>query len=146
MPHFTNLIDYDGPIINVLVAPSFLRQNSLTAAGLQVPAPIFARMLIDTGASSTCIEESILTNLGLVPTGAIMMNIPSTGQAPLQAFVYDVSMQFSGHNGNSYTFHNLAAVGCDFSGQNIDGLFGRDALAQARFIYSGPDSSWMLSL
>jgi hypothetical protein len=145
MPHFSNLIDNNGPIINVLIAPSFLRKNLLIAAGLPLANPIFARMLIDTGASSTCIENSILASLGLVPTGSILMNTPSTGQAPLPAFVYDVEMQFSGHNGSNYTFPNLAAVGCDFTGQNIDGLFGRDALGQSRLIYSGPDSSWMLS-
>jgi hypothetical protein len=147
MPHFSNrIVEPDGPLINVTIGVSAQRKTALLAAGLPVPNPVFARVLIDTGASMTSIDQQILLSLQMQPTGSVQMHTPSTGTASVAMSTYDVELHFTGYGGGTHTFPTLGVLGCDFSAQNIDGLFARDALAQGRFFYSGPDNQWMLSL
>lgn len=94
----------------------------------------------------TSADERVLADLQLSPTGSIQMHTPSTGATSVAMSTYDVELHFTGFSGGAQTFPTMGVLGCDFSGQNIDGLFGRDALAQARFFYSGPDDTWMLSI
>jgi hypothetical protein len=146
MSHFTNsIVEPDGPIINVLIALSAPRRAALVAAGQEIPDPMPGRLLIDTGASMTSIDQKFVTGLALQPTGSINMHTPSTGATSVPMSSYDVELHFKGFDGAAHTFQSMAVLGCDFSGQNIDGLFGRDALALARLFYSGPDASWMMS-
>lgn len=146
MSHFTNhIVEPDGPIINVQVAISAPRKAALLAAGQLVSASMVARLLIDTGASMTSIDDKFVQGLLLQPTGSIQMHTPSTGDASIPVSTYDVELHFNGFGGSAHTFPSMGVIGCDFSGQNIDGLFGRDALRQSRLHYSGPDNLWMLS-
>lgn len=93
----------------------------------------------------TSIDQKFVDALQLQATGSINMHTPSTGLTSVPVSTYDVELYFKGHDGAGHTFQSMAVIGCDFSGQGIHGLFGRDALALSRFIYSGPDASWMLS-
>ncbi len=52
---------------------------------------------------------------------------------------------FTGIEGDSHKFESMPVIGCDFSSQGIDGLFGRDALLKSKLIYIGPDSIYLLS-
>lgn len=146
MSHFTNsVVEPDGPIIHVAISLSAPRRNALIAAGQNVPIAINARLLIDTGASMTSIDQRFVTTLQLQPTGSINMHTPSTGAASVAVSSYDVELHFNGFAGATHTFQSMGVIGCDFSGQGIDGLFGRDAMKQSRLFYSGPDSTWMMS-
>jgi hypothetical protein len=94
----------------------------------------------------TSVDEQVLLSLGLTPTGSIPVHTPSTGTKAVPMPTYDVELHFVGFSGGAQTFPTMPVTGCDYSAQNIDGLFGRDALAQSRLWYSGPDASWMLSI
>lgn len=145
MSHFSNSLDSSGPILNIMVGPSAPRRDAILNAGMQPSAPRLIRLLIDTGASATSIDLKILQSLELVPTGAASMLTPSTGGSPIAAPTYDVELMFTGIEGASHKFESMPVIGCDFSSQGIDGLFGRDALSKSRLIYSGPDSLYLLS-
>lgn len=73
------------------------------------------------------------------------MHTPSTGSVPHAVQTFDIALAFAGlHSAvHSLAAHSVSA--CDFSGQGIDGLIGRDILASARLMYSGPDNAYFLS-
>ena len=72
---------------------------ALLAANLPVPNPVQIRGLLDTGASGTAIDPSVLTALGLTPTGTTLVNTPTTGATPQVAEQYDVGFVIPGPNG-----------------------------------------------
>lgn len=79
MPHFTLQNSPQGPLLNAVISVSAARHNALISGGLPVPAPQVIRALVDTGASVTSIDPSVLTALNLTPTGSTLVHTPSTG-------------------------------------------------------------------
>lgn len=55
----------NGPTVQVTVTVSQDIAAQLTQAGHPVPTPVAGTALIDTGASSTCIDDAIAQQLGL---------------------------------------------------------------------------------
>jgi hypothetical protein len=145
LSHFSNAIGQSGPVLICFVGLSLPREQALVAAGQTPPPAQIANLLIDTGASHTVIDQKFVSLLNLVPTGSIMMHTPSTGTVPHPVQTYDIALAFAGIGGavHSLVAHSVSA--CDFSGQAIDGLLGRDILAESRLIYSGPDNFFYLS-
>ena len=119
-----------------MVGVSQPRATALTAEGKQVPDAVVARMLIDTGASHTCIDETILRPLKLEPTGSIAAHTPSTGGNPHVMFQYDVALLLY-HQDNSRFLGNVPVSAVDFSAQSIDGILGRDILSLCLLVYDG---------
>jgi hypothetical protein len=144
MPHLTFQIGPTGPLLDVIVTVSKPRADALTKAGQPTPAPVQARLLIDTGASGTAIDPSILTKLGLSPTGIMTIHTPSTGPQGHQVNQYDVGLAIQ-YQGLARQFLALPVGECSLNAQGIDGLLGRDVLAHCLFIYTGPDNAFILS-
>jgi Aspartyl protease len=143
--HFTNLIGPNGPLLKVLIGISGPRHNALVAAGQAVPSPQLADLLIDTGASQTCIDLKFIGQLGLQPTGSVSVHTPSTGSVAQSMSAYDVGIVVHGIAGATHVLPVHSIIACDFSQQGIDGLLGRDILASSRLTYSGPDNVFYLS-
>jgi hypothetical protein len=95
MPHLTLQIGPGGPLLDVLVSASAPRQTALTQAGQPVPPAQTARALIDTGASVTAIDPTILTALALTPTGQTTIHTPSTGNHGHSCSTYDIHLTLS---------------------------------------------------
>ncbi len=71
---------------------------------------------------------------------------PSTKQgAPVQVDQFDVSLIIPCKS-LTRTFYALAVGACNFKHQGIDGLLGRDVLAECLMIYTGPDNVYLLSI
>lgn len=118
----------------------------MQSAGQTPPAPFLAEMLLDTGASHTNIDQSIVTSLGLTPTGTSQMLTPSTGSTPVTVPTYDVGMVITGGlHGAQHVIPAQPVSACDFSAQGIHGLLGRDFMQTARLTYSGVDNLCYLS-
>ncbi len=138
MAHFTLQSSPNGPILNALVAVSQARATALTAAGREVPnaVPVFA--LVDTGASCTCVDPSVLENLRLTPTGNVSVNTPSTGATPHSADQYDVALIIPAANGPALVFQTIPVVSSDlFQAQGFHALIGRDILNRCVLVYNG---------
>jgi hypothetical protein len=110
-----------------------------------VPAAVVAKLVVDTGASLTAVDCTILSQLALAPTGKVPIHTPSTQGNPHLAFQYDVSL---GIYGVSALVHNLPAlpvIDGNFKAQGIDGLLGRDVLSACRLTYCGADGFYLMS-
>jgi hypothetical protein len=108
----------------------------LRKAGQPVPSAIKIRLLVDTGASCTCIDALVLKKLGITPTGLMSIHTPSTGAAPHLCNVYDVAISILDPVQN-HTWPVMPVAESDLSSQGIDGLLGRDALSGMLLIYDG---------
>jgi len=136
MPHLTLQLTTGGPIVDILVGVSQPRQAAIQRAGLSVPQPIQIRALLDTGASCTCVDPSVLNKLGLAPTGIAPMHTPSTGSQAHVASQYDVSLILM-HPMLTFTIHAAPVVEAQLAIQGIQGLIGRDVLSNCLLIYDG---------
>jgi hypothetical protein len=92
VPHFTLQISPEGPILTAVVTVSQPKNAASQAAKQPIPNPVTIRALVDTGASCTCIDPSVLQSLQLTPTGSTSMHTPSTGAIPAAADQYDVGL------------------------------------------------------
>ena len=139
MPHFTLNIDPSGPVVNALVYVSEGRRTALETEKLVVPAPRVIRALVDTGASVTSIEPSVMQALGLTPTGTADIVTPSTGTEVHTTDTYDVNFVIlKNQNEPPLTMPNLRVAACQlFLKQGIHALIGRDVLSRCLLFYDG---------
>jgi hypothetical protein len=138
MPFCTLPLTPNGPLIDVVVMASRSLQTALQAAGKPVPEPVMARLLIDTGASHTCIDPSVLNKLNLSPRGMAAIHTPSTQGTACQVPQYDVGIVIPlGQPGRVQYFAAMPVIASSLSGQGIQGLLGRDILRQGLFTFNG---------
>ena len=137
MAHFTLQFQTAGPQINLYIGVSQPRASALSQAGQTIPQPIGVRGLIDTGASMTAVDPSIITALGLQPTGAQPILTPSTGATPHSANTFDVSITIPIIGAQTWTLGALQVFESALNVQGIQALIGRDVLANSLLIYDG---------
>lgn len=147
--HCRCLIGPVGPLLQVSIMVSVPRQHALMAAGQPVPPGVQATLLVDTGATCTTLDRSIIQTLQLQPTGNVQVHTPSTGSTPVTQQLYDIGLVLVGQSPNGmptgHMMQSLPVLESDFSAQSIEGLIGRDVLAQCRMTYAGPDGLMLLS-
>ena len=133
------------PLIDAHIGVSGPRAAAMTSAGLPVPPLVKVTLLIDTGASGVCIDQVALSSLGLVPTGAASMLTPSTGTTPHSCNLYDVSLLIPAASGAPFYLPAIPIMESNFQSQGIDGLLGRDVLAQCVLFYNSPLGGFTLA-
>ena len=144
MSHYTVPVGPQGPLLIVLINLTAARRSALQVAGQPIPPPALTQIIIDTGASMTSIDQLVIAQLGLQPTGTVGILTPSTGTTPHQCSTYDVELIIPGYVPAKH-IPALAVVGGNYAAQGHKGLLGRDALKDARLMYSGHDNVVMLS-
>lgn len=138
VPHFTLQISSEGPTLTASVGVSQPRAAALKTAGQSIPQLMPIRALVDTGASCTCVDPSILTELNLTPTGIVNLNTPSTGTTPQQAEQFDVALFIPAPNGLPLFIKTMPVVASQLlASQGFHALLGRDVLSQCLFAYNG---------
>lgn len=131
----------DGPILEVhFCIPQQLEQQYI-AQGIPIPAPVIVKALIDTGAFSCVVQDTIPQKLGLAPVGATTITTPSSQAHPCNA--YFMRMIIPTHNNLSY---EGVFIGAPLQGQSIECLIGRDLLSNGILIYLGNNNQFTLSL
>ena len=142
MPRFkqtTPKLRRDGPILEVQVEPVLAAQKVMQVDGDEISS-VPVRALIDTGASGTLVQASVIEKLGLEQIGTVLLTTPSTTR-PLVRYQYHVRIVLS----RTIAFETNIVEGA-LVGQDIECLIGRDILEQVLFTYDGPNSRFSLSL
>lgn len=138
MPSITVGNTQSGPTLNVLIGPSNQLRQVLIDAGAPVPEPVNGIFLVDTGASNTVIDSSLIQSLGLNPTGTVMCHTPSTAGTAVPMYQYDLMIYVPGAvNGQGWLIDSIAVMASSFAGQTIHGLIGRDIIDRGLLVYNG---------
>jgi hypothetical protein len=148
MPHFTLQSDSNGLIIAAAVFVSQERQTALKNAGEKIPDLIQIRALIDTGASSTCVDTTVLKGLQLTPTGSSPMVTPSTGNKPVDVDQYDIGILVppAKPNQTPLMFGTVAVCSIDLiQSQGFHALIGRDILSHCLLSFNGASGLFTLA-
>lgn len=148
-----------GPDVLAACGPQFFCEwgvaaataDALQKAGRAIPSPVAGALLLDTGATRTCIALQTATDLGLQPTrmqdglGAAGKHRNPVFLARLVIRITDPVTELTHHfaweqevEGIS-ELHTFAAP-LTLQGQRVpvSGLLGRDILRHARIHYDGP--------
>ena len=134
-------------MLNAIVTVSEARRAALVAANQPVPTPSSIRALVDTGASCTCIDPSVLSSLQLTPTGSVTVLTPSTGQTPHLTDQFDVGLYIPGSTAGHtpLIFPTLAVVAAELlTRQGFHALIGRDVLQDCILFYNGSAGAFTL--
>lgn len=144
MPIIMLPITAHGALIDVAVGLSQPHQMALRQNARSVPPMAQSRMLIDTGASHSAVDRSLIDALGLTPRGKVYIQTPSTEGLSVEREQYDVSIHIL-HEKLNYTLHTLPVITGEFSSQGHLGLLGRDVLKDCTLIYHGTANLFSLS-
>ena len=139
--HSQRGLELRGQIVAVHISPPQVVLQQLANAGEQPVTPIEGQALIDTGASKTSVDKSVVEALGLPPIGQGQMG--TAGGMVANVTIHAVQLTFPTMPGSPIVAGAMMA--CDLSGQPFQVLFGRDLLARFIFIMNGPDGSFSLA-
>lgn len=146
MPFLTLSLEPGGPIITVGFVVSAPRRAALQRAGQPIPSPVIVRGLIDTGASCTCVDPTVIKKLQLAPSGTVPIHTPSTGTVPHNCNQFDIGIAIIMDNGQVHLPGMIIPViESDLNSQGIQALLGRDLLDQGILIYNGTSRSVTLA-
>lgn len=143
MPSFTGTIPNlvaTGPNVEVFFAIPPNVAALLQQAGNPVPPPVRVIAQVDTGASGTVVNPSIIQALQALPVSSTQISTPTTAN-PVTANVYDLALIIP----NGITLPSVFAVESVLGGQNIQALIGRDVLQHGVLIYTGYINQFTLS-
>lgn len=144
MPTLSGRLTTRGPFIDVIVMASPQRVAKLKAAGLPFPAPMQARVLLDTGASGCLVDHHIVNSLGLEPRGSVSVHTSSTGSDFIAREQFDACLVVGATDPvrKSYV---VPVIGTDLGSEGFSAIIGWDILMQCVLTCDGPSRQFTLS-
>lgn len=160
-------VNYDSPISLVMAGPLVraafsvpeILAEKLQQAGRPVPQPVHGEMLIDTGATSTCISETVANELGLKPVGfAETYGAGGLHKNPLFETRLQLGLANNPKKAVEICFEDrtMGIPKLDEPGKNVKsydgrtariiGLLGRDFLQNCKLEYDGPNACVVLKV
>ena len=115
--------------------------QQLLAQGLSLPTPERGLALIDTGATSTCIDEAAAARLNLPAIDVV--TVASVSHASTQQSVHPIQIEVVGL---PITIGAPRAIGAPLAAQGLVVLIGRDVLQHCTLFYNGLIGSFSLSV
>ena len=125
--------------VTISVAESVVAQ--LAEKGLEIPAPVSGLALIDTGASTTCIDNDVAQQIGAPVVDVVKM--ASASHAETEANMYPIRLEVVGLLG---TVSAPRAMGAALQCQGLIALIGRDVLRRCTLHYNGPSGEFTLAI
>jgi len=132
-----NILVSIGPLLSVEVSVPKELADFFTREKKLIPPPKTGFALIDTGATRSGVDKSVITQLGVQPVGVARI---LTASGEVEQNLFPAHFRFPGEN---IDIDFSSVLGVNLSGQNINGqpiiaLLGRDILSKFIFIYNGP--------
>lgn len=123
------------------------RTEALLGANTAVPPPQVIRALIDTGASISAVDLTVLNALGLQQTGEAEIHTPSTAGVAVKTPTYDVKIAIlAGRAGDLHFISETVQVtGSDLTQFGFAALIGTDILKSCIFHYNGADGLFTIA-
>lgn len=135
----SEVLETIGPCLSVQISCTEILETELRKKGEKVPDPVEGHAIIDTGATMSCVDFSVVKNLGLQPLGTVDLWL----RQDITTDAYSVKLTFSDEILDSVEFEDVAVV--DLSGLiaprnkiKVNFLLGRDFLKSTVLIYNGP--------
>lgn len=129
-----------GSVIPVVLTLTEETKRAFEERKLQVPEPVSGLAMIDTGASSTCFDETSARKAGLVITQTAMMSSASHEKHEVPVFLGRIL----GNPGPINVDAHLG-LGANLTHFGLVALIGRDMLHDALFTYNGADGSFSIA-
>jgi hypothetical protein len=147
MPHFSLQTSPHGPIVRSAIMVSNSRQQMLTDLQQAIPDPQTIDALIDTGASISGVDPTVLTALGLSPTGEAEVLSTTSGAAGVSVPTYDVCIGiYALRQGDLHFISGTVQVtATDLGSRSFKALIGTDVLSKCILHYNGADGFFTLA-
>jgi hypothetical protein len=133
------------PLIELFVAVSVPRITVLEALGEAPPSPVMVRALVDTRASRTNVQKSILDRLGLEAVGEDLVHTASTAGEPKQVGAYAVQLFLAGVPGGQLAADLRVVEAEDLRGLCVEVLLGQDVLSRSLLFFNGPEGRFTVA-
>jgi hypothetical protein len=146
MPVLRGFLQPEGALVEILLGWSAAGARQQRVALRPVPPPVQARGLLDTGAEITCVDGTLIQQLGLPFSGTVAANLPAHGGLTF-ASLHDASMTVlhpSGKSRDNLVVLNVTVLDISVSSLGYQALLGRDVLARCGFLYDGPNNEFRL--
>ncbi len=140
-----NILVMTGPVLGVEVSIPKELVDLLTTQNKTIPSPKAGYALIDTGATRSGVDHSIITELGVQPVG-VAKTLTAGGE--VEQNLFPAHFRFPGEN---IDIDFSSVLGVNLKGQHVNGqpiiaLLGRDILSRFVFIYNGPGGFFSIAL
>ena len=130
-----------GPVLQVSVTIISSVAEQVIQQGATLPSPISGLALIDTGATTTCIDDEIAQQIGAPVIDVVKMN--SASHANTDANIYPVHLEIAGFN---IHINAQRCMGAALQPHGLIMLIGRDVLAKCTLFYNGVSGQFTLSI
>ena len=130
-----------GPVVQVILMPIEGRSRPMADKEEEPPAPVRGRALIDTGASSTCVDREAATRAGLAVVDSGTMTSATHADEAVPIYAGRISIE-----GTALIIDANRAYGANLAPQKLVAPIGRDLLSHCVLVYNGTDGSFSLSV
>ena len=130
----------NGPLVNITIQPAPEVVQSMRDAGIE-PKSVNTKMMVDTGAARTVIEDKVAQHLGLNPLRyASFVGVSQKSEKyPVYRVTISIAMEDEKKRRAVVAFtSDVAGVPSPTFSAEHQGLIGRDFLQHVRFVYDGP--------
>ena len=130
-----------GPCVQVSITIAEQIATQLLQQGKAIEPPVSGLALIDTGASTSCIDEAAAQKLKLPIVNVVML--ASASHAATASNVYPVRLELTGL---PISINAPSAIGAPLAAQGLIALIGRDVLRHCTLFYNGMAGEITLSI
>jgi hypothetical protein len=132
----------DGPLAEARLSPPRIQAEQLFAKGKKVPS-VAAKLMIDTGAAKTAVDNAFAARLNLVPIRyeQVVGLSQESQECPVYLLVLRLNVTLDGKRMEYFRPTEALGIPSPREGEPYSGFIGRDFLAFWRLTYDGPSGA-----